>query len=44
LGNTVNAIRRFDTFQIDPVPEPSSVVLVLSGVGMLMGLRRARKA
>jgi hypothetical protein len=36
--------RRFDTFQIDPVPEPSSVVLVLSGVGMLMGLRRSRKA
>jgi hypothetical protein len=38
--------RRVDTFQIDtvPVPEPSSVVLVLSGVGMLMGLRRARKA
>jgi hypothetical protein len=38
------ATRRFDTFQIDPVPEPSSVVLVLSGVGMLMGLRRSRKA
>jgi hypothetical protein len=38
------ATRRFDTYQIDPVPEPSSVVLVLSGVGMLMGLRRSRKA
>jgi hypothetical protein len=38
------ATRRFDTFQIDPVPEPSSVVLVLSGVGLLMGLRRSRKA
>lgn len=39
-----NATRRFDTFQIDPVPEPSSVVLVLSGVGVLMSLRRSRKA
>ena len=39
-----SATRRFDTFQIDPVPEPSSVVLVLSGVGLLMGLRRSRKA
>jgi hypothetical protein len=38
------ATRRFDTFQIDPVPEPSSVVLILSGVGLLMGLRRSRKA
>ena len=40
------ATRRFDTFQIDasPVPEPSSVVLALSGLGMLMGLRRSRKA
>jgi hypothetical protein len=38
------ATRRFDTFQIDPVPEPSSVVLVLSGVGVLMSLRRSRKA
>ena len=44
LGNTENAIRRFDTFQIDPVPEPSSVGLILSGVGLLMGLRRSRKA
>jgi hypothetical protein len=41
---TGGSTRRFDTFQIDPVPEPSSVVLVLSGVGMLMGLRRSRKA
>jgi hypothetical protein len=38
------ATRRFDTFQIDPVPEPSSVVLVLSGVGLLISLRRSRKA
>jgi hypothetical protein len=37
------ATRRFDTFQIDTVPEPSSVVLVLSGVGVLMSLRRSRK-
>ena len=45
LGNTENAIRRFDTYQIDStVPEPGSVVLVLFGVGMLMGLRRFRKA
>ena len=40
-----NAIRRFDTYQIDAVvPEPGSVVLALFGVGMLMGLRRSRKA
>jgi hypothetical protein len=39
-----SATRRFDTFQIDPVPEPSSVVLVLSGVGLLISLRRSRKA
>jgi len=44
VTGTGGATRRVDTFQIDPVPEPSSVVLVLSGVGMLMGLRRARKA
>ena len=46
LGNTENAIRRFDTYQIDSsvVPEPGSVVLVLSGVGLLIGLRRSRKA
>ena len=39
-----NATRRFDTYQIDTVPEPSSVVLVLFGVGVLMSLRRSRKA
>ena len=39
-----NATRRLDTFQIDPVPEPSSVVLGLFGVGVLMSLRRSRKA
>jgi hypothetical protein len=39
-----NATRRFDTFQIDTVPEPSSVVLVLLGVGVLMSLRHSRKA
>ena len=46
LGNTENAIRRFDTYQIDSsvVPEPGSVVLGLSGVGLLIGLRRSRKA
>lgn len=38
------ATTRVDTFQIDAVPEPSSVALVLSGVGVLMGLRRFRKA
>ena len=46
LGNTENAIRRFDTYQIDSsvVPEPGSVVLGLLGAGMLMVLRRSRKA
>jgi hypothetical protein len=44
LGNTENAIRRFDTYQIDTVPEPSSVVLALFGAGVLMSLRRSRKA
>lgn len=46
LGNTENAIRRFDTYQIDGVvvPEPGSVVLALFGFGALMGLRRSRKA
>ncbi len=39
-----NATRRFDTYQIDTVPEPGSIVLVLSGVGVLMSLRRSRKA
>jgi PEP-CTERM motif len=38
------ATRRLDTYQIDTVPEPSSVVLGLFGVGVLMGLRRSRKA
>ena len=44
VTGTGGATRRVDTFQIDPVPEPSSVVLVLSGVGMLISLRRSRKA
>ena len=44
LGNTENAIRRFDTYQIDSVPEPGSIMLMLFGVGTLMGLRRSRKA
>ncbi|HKW30395.1 MAG TPA: PEP-CTERM sorting domain-containing protein [Verrucomicrobiae bacterium] len=45
LGNTENAIRRFDTYQIDTVPEPGSVVLGLFGVGLLMmSLRRSRTA
>ena len=37
---------RADTFQIDAtaVPEPSSVALVLFGAGVLMSLRRSRKA
>ena len=39
-----SATRRFDTYQIDSVPEPSSIVLVLSGVGVLMSFRRSRKA
>jgi len=29
---------------VNPVPEPSSVALVLSGFGLLMSLRRSRKA
>jgi len=39
-------IRRFDSYQIDAtaVPEPSSVALVFAGFGMLLGLRRSRKA
>jgi hypothetical protein len=38
------ATRRFDTFEIDAiVPEPSSIVLALSGLGVLMGFRRFRK-
>jgi PEP-CTERM motif len=44
-ANGGNATRRVDTFQIDStVPEPGSVVLALMGVGLLMGLRRSRKA
>jgi hypothetical protein len=39
-----NATRRFDTFQIDVVPEPGSVLLALFGVGVLTSLRRSRKA
>jgi hypothetical protein len=38
------ATRRFDTYQIDTVPEPGSVVLALFGAGVLMSLRRSRKA
>jgi hypothetical protein len=45
LGNPETTIRRFDTYQIDStVPEPGSVVLLLSGVGLLMGINRFRKA
>ena len=47
-GTGANATTRADTFEIDATPiaapEPSSVVLVLSGLGVLMGLRRSRKA
>ncbi len=39
-----NATRRADTYEIDTVPEPGSLVLVLSGLGVLMSLRRSRKA
>jgi hypothetical protein len=39
-----NATRRFDTFQIDAVPEPGSVMLALFGVGVLMSFRPSRKA
>jgi len=39
-----NATRRFDTFQINAVPEPGSFVLGLFGVGVLVGLRRWREA
>jgi hypothetical protein len=41
------ATRRWDTYEIDGtavVPEPSSVALVFVGFGMLLGLRRSRKA
>lgn len=44
LGNTENAIRRFDTYQIDTVPEPGSIVWALLGLGMLVGVRRFGKA
>ncbi len=45
-GTGVSSTIRADTFQIDasPVPEPGSAGLVLSGLGVLMGLRRFRKA
>ncbi len=47
-GTGVSSTIRADTFEIDAtpiaVPEPSSVVLALSGLGVLMGLRRFRKA
>ena len=37
------ATQRFDTYQIDStVPEPSSVVLAVIGIGTLIGLRRSR--
>ena len=39
-----NATRRFDTYQIDTVPEPGSVVWALLGLGMLLGVRRFGKA
>jgi hypothetical protein len=41
-----NATRRFDTFQIDSsvAPEPGSTMLMLSGAGLLMIVRRFRKA
>ena len=45
VGGT--ATRRWDSFEIDGtavVPEPSSVALVFVGFGMLLGLRRSRKA
>jgi hypothetical protein len=43
---TGGSTRRADTFEIDasPVPEPGSVMLAMSGLGVLMGLRRFRKA
>ncbi len=45
-GTGVSSTMRADTFQIDAtaVPEPSSVALALSGLGVLMGFRRSRKA
>lgn len=39
-----NATRRVDTFQIDIVPEPGSVALMLLGIGALIGFRHSRKA
>ena len=40
-----NATRRFDTFQIDAVPEPGSAALALFGIGILVtSLRRSQKA
>jgi len=45
-ANPGGATRRFDSYEIDAiaVPEPSSVMLVFVGFGMLLGLRRSRKA
>jgi PEP-CTERM motif len=39
-----NATRRFDTFQIDTVPEPTSTALALFGIGILItSFRRSQK-
>ena len=43
-GTGASSTMRADTFQIDTVPEPGSVVLGLFGFGVLMGFRRSRKA
>jgi PEP-CTERM motif len=46
-GTGVSSTIRADTFEIDatPVPEPGSLALAaLSGFGMMIGLRRSRKA
>jgi len=45
-ANPGGATRRFDSYEIDAtaVPEPSSVMLVFVGFGMLLGFRRSRKA
>jgi hypothetical protein len=43
-SGTSTATRRWDTFEINAtaIPEPSSLLLVLFGVGVLMGVRRSR--